>query len=1025
MQSEPRGRVKKLFDDALELSADTRRSFLAERCQDDSSLLAEVEKLLEQHEQTARLLQGDEDLTATVKLSELVLGGRYRIDREIGQGGFGRVYLARDQQLENRPVVIKTLLEHRKNDTWLEKKFSDEVKALARIDHPGVVGALDQGKFPDGTPFLVMQYVEGVTLRSEIARRALTLPRIARIVRQVGQALSAAHEKGVWHLDLKPENIMLQQGPGGEEFVKLIDFGIANVHSPDDTFSKTASRITGSLAYMAPEQFEGKPSAASDIYAFGLISYEMLTGQKPFGSRPMLELVNVQRQESMPRPRELNLALPAQVEEVLLQALRYSPRERFARAREFGQALADVLESAREQERARAAPAFTMLEPRAPHRLKWLAAAGVATALCAGVAFLAYQNGLFIRPGSNPPSVPVTVSQETSKTEPVVVVPLEGSRPTDAVPGGDSIAVAKTEPPPLPPEFPTNSNWRDQAEHDLYDAIVKETNPKSRLEKLEQWQQQYPGTDFLKERRSLQLTTYAALGRAPEAAALAQQILAEEPKNFAALYYTMYFTRQLAGSLPASDVLERGEKAASAIMSNLDVPPPNMREEQWKSARSGVENLAHTTLGWIAVQRKNWETVEAEFQRSLQIDPNNGEADYWIGVAIVYGGKPEQQSRALFYLARAAAYEGPGSMTADRRNQVLAYVQRQYKNFHGSDAGFSDLLKQATTQPPPDFKIKNAREVAEETERRSYVASSVPTTAPAETSAEDASALHPDAPAPVAAKTTNSRTGPLPDIRSTLARGLSFYNAKNYIAAFPLLRQAADAGNSTGMRGVGMIYQNGWGVSKDYGEAMKWFRKAADAGDGAGMADIGQLYLNGYGVAKDYGEAMKWSRKGAEAGSAFGMWKIGLLYENGWGVHKDLSEAMKWFRKAADAGEELAMWNIGLLYQNGRGVHRDPNEAMRWYQKAAAAGSSDAMRNIGFLYEYGWGVRKDYAEAMRWYRKAGEAGNSTALRFIGKLYEHGSGVKKDKDEAISWYRKSAEAGNKPAEDDLRRLHAER
>src|SRR5712692_5540608 len=158
-----------------------------------------------------------------------VLKDRYEVEKELGRGAFGIVYLARGRQLLSKPVVIKALQQQTSADPWLLKKFQQEMESLARIHHPGVVGVLDVGETPDGRPFLVMQFVEGATLRSAIGSIGLDLPRAANILRQVGHALSAAHEKGVYHRDLKPENIMLQSLSGGEEYAKLIDFGVAAV----------------------------------------------------------------------------------------------------------------------------------------------------------------------------------------------------------------------------------------------------------------------------------------------------------------------------------------------------------------------------------------------------------------------------------------------------------------------------------------------------------------------------------------------------------------------------------------------------------------------------------------------------------------------------------------------------------------------------------------------------------------------------------------------------------------------------
>ncbi|MBI4479831.1 MAG: protein kinase [Acidobacteria bacterium] len=255
---------------------------------------------------------------------------RYLIEKELGRGGFGVVYLARDQQLLSKPVVIKVLQDETTPDPYFQKKFQQEIEALARIDHPGVVGVLDVGETPDGKPFLVMQFVEGVTLRSEISKDGMELRRVAHIMRQVGQALGAAHDKGVYHRDLKPENIMLTRSSETEEYVKLIDFGIAAVRDSQVVAQSLPSKVVGTLSYMAPEQVMGKGSPSSDIYALGVIAFEMLTGQRP----------EVSWEGVAKKPREWRQDVPEAAQQVILQALSYQPEKRLAKPREFGDQMA-------------------------------------------------------------------------------------------------------------------------------------------------------------------------------------------------------------------------------------------------------------------------------------------------------------------------------------------------------------------------------------------------------------------------------------------------------------------------------------------------------------------------------------------------------------------------------------------------------------------------------------------------------------------------------------------------------------
>ena len=258
-------------------------------------------------------------------------------------------------------------------------------------------------------------------------------------------------------------------------------------------------------------------------------------------------------------------------------------------------------------------------------------------------------------------------------------------------------------------------NWKDRAEYDLYDSITKDTNPATRLEKLQQWEQKYPQTDWIKERRTLLLTTYFALQKPKEAVAVAKQILADDPKNFSALYIIVTFTQALAGNNPTPDVLDQGESAAKTLLANIDTAPANFTADQWKAQRPQVEELAHTTLGWIAMQKKNWQAAEDEFQKSLKINPNSGQVDYYMGTSIASEKDVKKMPAALFYFARAASYEGPGALNPQGRQQVLDYVKRAYKGFHGSDEGFDKLVAAAKAVPMPaaDFSVKNATEIAQ------------------------------------------------------------------------------------------------------------------------------------------------------------------------------------------------------------------------------------------------------------------------------------------------------------------------
>jgi serine/threonine protein kinase/Tfp pilus assembly protein PilF len=370
--------VFQICDDALQVEADKRAAFLDRACGGDASLRREVEALLANEGRAESFLDAPALLVAAEQAAEelgcekttippddrqsndayssppetrvepvapgLILDGRYVIEKELEQGGIGVIHLAHDRKLRNR-VVIKTLIEKTRaygERKWIEEKFRQEIETLARINHPGVVGALDIGVLPDGQTYLVMQYIPGPSLRAAIGAGKMDLARVGGLMRQLGQAIAAVHERNVIHRDLKPENILLQQS-GGVEYAKIIDFGIAKVRAELSAADEQNTVSVGTPAYMAPEQLRGQPVAASDVYALGVIAYEMLTGRRPFATDNLLELARRQRDCDLLKPRQLRSELPAAAEAVILRALAFDQRHRYNDAQEFGDDLARAL----------------------------------------------------------------------------------------------------------------------------------------------------------------------------------------------------------------------------------------------------------------------------------------------------------------------------------------------------------------------------------------------------------------------------------------------------------------------------------------------------------------------------------------------------------------------------------------------------------------------------------------------------------------------------------------------------------
>lgn len=276
----------------------------------------------------------------------VTISGRYTIERELGRGGIGVVYLARDRQLHSKPVVLKILLETVRDNEWLRRKFHQEIEALARVDHPGIVGVLDAGELGGGNSFFVMQYVEGEPLRKLLRPGGMEIARTSALVSQLARALSAAHTRGIFHRDLKPENVMVQQLGDGDEVVKIIDFGIAHIKDSVVAPDAATKMAVGTVLYMAPEQLAAQPvSAATDVYALGVLAFEMLTGRHPFVPDTMFQLLELQKKGLERWPSAMRQGLSPAVDEVIARSLAFDPASRYQSAREFATDLDRALSS--------------------------------------------------------------------------------------------------------------------------------------------------------------------------------------------------------------------------------------------------------------------------------------------------------------------------------------------------------------------------------------------------------------------------------------------------------------------------------------------------------------------------------------------------------------------------------------------------------------------------------------------------------------------------------------------------------
>jgi eukaryotic-like serine/threonine-protein kinase len=277
-----------------------------------------------------------------------VISERYRVDALIGEGAMGRVYRGEHVLMKKR-VAIKLMHRELSSVPEIVQRFEREAHAAAHIDHPHVASCTDFGTLPDGTVFLVLEYVEGRPLSALVEEGPQKLERVLEIGLQIASALESAHGRGIVHRDMKPDNVLLVERDGGRDFVKVLDFGIAKVPAAAVQGDRPITQIGmvyGTPEYMAPEQALGQEvDVRADIYALGVILYELLAGQRPYGG-PVTGLLGQQLSQPIPLIKDRsNVTVPPGVEAFVRQMLVTDVSARIGSAREVIEKLRILLEA--------------------------------------------------------------------------------------------------------------------------------------------------------------------------------------------------------------------------------------------------------------------------------------------------------------------------------------------------------------------------------------------------------------------------------------------------------------------------------------------------------------------------------------------------------------------------------------------------------------------------------------------------------------------------------------------------------
>lgn len=334
--------IKEVFYAALERPPAERESFIDSVCSGDEETRREVSRLISAHLETGEFLAVPAFDVAAKSLAssnrENLTQGEsirhYTVIRAIGTGGMGEVYLAEDTRL-GRNVAIKLLHASFTRQTDRLQRFEREARAASALNHPNVCTVYEVGEMEDGRPYIVMEYIEGMTLRQRMNHGHLLIPEVLDIATQVGSALQAAHQAGILHRDVKPENVMLRR----DGYVKVLDFGLAKLTEQQSLDAaagpttcvgmNTDTGVAGTAGYMSPEQAQGlSVDQRTDIFSLGVVLYEMVTGRLPFEARSPRDAIVSMTKEPPPLTHYLSKA-PGRLQPIVNKALRRNREERY------------------------------------------------------------------------------------------------------------------------------------------------------------------------------------------------------------------------------------------------------------------------------------------------------------------------------------------------------------------------------------------------------------------------------------------------------------------------------------------------------------------------------------------------------------------------------------------------------------------------------------------------------------------------------------------------------------------------
>ena len=988
----------------------------------------------------------------------------YEIVRVLGAGGFGITYLAFDHRLDG-PVAIKeyfpadlatrgdawsvsaTATTKRDLFAWGLDRFLDEARAIHRFRHPNVVRA-NRYLEANGTAYIVMEYVEGESLKAILDRRGrLSAGKWRPWIEALLEGLAHVHAHDYLHRDIKPANIVVRAEDGEPV---LIDFGSARVQHRGRTHTQVLTAGYAPIEQYSAGATQGPPA---DIYALAAVSYRVLTGSaapsapdrvlsddyEPLADRVLdadagwlaaLDRGLAVRPED--RPPDVNAwskALGTATHSGTSSASRNrwetaengepNPGRRGAvnRLRAIiGRPLASFRSTLGEslfewtENYARAEAWFRKAadldHPHAQAWLGWLYVDGA----------FPFSRDLTRLSGESLPSRQGTARlSEVAKDEAQAAGWFRKAATQGHTGAQLSLAMMYAAGVGVEQDYSQAERWCRRAaergdpwaQNVLGIVHAVGTGPLKDAAKAEEWLRRAASAGRLPRRQS-----HLRRRRRHEGLSIARF-------NLGCFYATVREQRDADAARWLRDAAEQGVNDAQNALGVMHaagrgVPRDDAEAEKWftKAAEDGLA-VAQYNLGAVCAERGDDAEARSWFRRSTEeSDPLAQSAlGFLYAEGRTYRGERRRENRRALSESRSVRADSFLYLT-DGREDDLKEAESWYRKAVESWAAFSREGGSTLTCPSATWRLRGPRlyPFPQRWSHRSFFGD----------------------------RFTNAQ--PSANWRVPVQNGWGFV----YVGGSALetgefgplgwFLKGAEKGHAAAQHSLGRLYRHGWGVPQDEFESLTWFRLSAKQGSAEAQADLGEMYEIGEGVPQDYGEALKWYRRAAKRGHARATRLLGRLYETGAGVPVDKVAAARRYSVAAKRGDRAAVADLNRLTSEGwkepvvadqSKVEIDEVEWLQWCRRAAEAGHAEAQASLGSAYANGYTAPLDHAKAMVWYRKAAEQGCVNGQVGLAGMYEGGYKATLDEREtetgsfsltepspedlaeAADWYRKAA------------------